>query len=197
MSKSKKGSKENPITTDDIAKALEKPLEIKGAVLKDGFCKYSYQLMMGPTEGDILERKGAHVVHDDMTDAFEKLKVHCAVIDDVFKHSKNEIENIEDMQEHELTELFFVSAFKIGGSEESKSVIISGTKWVSEGGTIPWESPKIKFDGSYKWKEDLKECVDKCILEVEAYMNGKSQPQAEQGTLQFEASENDFAEAAL
>lgn len=200
MTKSKKGTKENPITTDDIAKALkvmEKPFEIKGAVIKDGFCKYSYQMMNGPTEGDVLDRKGAHIVHDDMTNAFEKLNVHCAVIDDAFKFSKITIESIEDMREHELTQLFSVSGFKIGGSEENESVVLTGIKWVSEGGNIAWESTKIKFDGGYKWISDLRECVDKCIDEVYQYMNGKCQPKIEQGKLEFETSENDFSGAAV
>ncbi|MBA3673461.1 MAG: hypothetical protein H0W75_00640 [Chitinophagaceae bacterium] len=200
MSKAKKGTKENPITTDDLAKViadLEKPVEIKDAKIKDDFGIYSYEIMSGVGKGDLIKnRQGASIIHDDMKDAFEKLNVHLAIIDDAFKYSQIEIDDINDMHDHELTGHFYVSGLRVNGDDGNKSVILLGTKWISEGGNISLETPKIKLDSQYKWVDDLKEAVDACINEVEQYMGGKCAP-ADTNQLSLELNENEFSDAAI
>lgn len=192
MSKAKKGSKENPITInmDDLAKVaalLEKPIEITEAKLKDDFCIYSYEIMKGVGKGDVIKnRQGASIIHDDMKDAFEKLNVHLAIIDDAFKYSQIEIADINDMHEHELTGHFSVSGLRVNGESDNKSVVLLGTKWISEGGNISLETPKIKLDSKYKWIDDL----------VEQYMGGKSAP-ADTNQLSLELNDNEFSDAAI
>lgn len=204
MSKGKKGSKENPIVVnmdrfiDDELSEIPKDIAIKEASIKDDYCTYSYELMQGVCKGDIISgRKGAGIVHNDMTDAFEKLNVHLAVIDDAFNYSKIEIEDIDKFHGHELAGLFHVTGFKIRGNDEKESVILVGTKFIKTGGYISLETPRIKFDSGYPFKNELREAVYKCCDEVEQYMNGKVAPTFEQTEIDFEVSEKEFENAAL
>lgn len=178
---------------------IKKPVEIKGAKLKDDYCTYSYELMEGACEGDILSRKGTNIIHDDMKEAFEKLHVHLAIADDVFKYSKIEISNLDEFHNHELTELFNVSEFEIKGNVDNRSVILKGTKFISQGGYIPVEPPRIKFEGTYPFKDELYAAIELCCHEVEEYMNGKAAPVYEQTEMEFDTnvSDKEFSEAAL
>lgn len=178
---------------------IQKDLEIKEATIKDDYCNYSYELLQGVGEGDTITRKGAAIIHDDMKEAFERLNVHLAVVDDAFKYSKIEIENISDIRNHELAELFNVSGFKIKGSADNKSVILVGTKFIGIGGYISLETPRIKFEGNYPFKDELYAAITKCCYEVEEYMNGKAAPVFEQTEMNFDTnlSEKEFEEAAI
>ncbi|HEY8690550.1 MAG TPA: hypothetical protein VIM07_15040 [Chitinophagaceae bacterium] len=203
MPKEKKGTKENPIVVninnfrDDELSEIPKALEIKEAAIKDDYCNYSYELMQGVGEGDIIGRKGAAVVHNDMLDAFEKLNVHLAVIDDAFRYSHIEIEDIDMMHSSELAGLFKVTGLKLRGNADNESVILVGTKFIKTGGYISLETPRIKFDSGYPFKNELHEAVYKCCDEVEQYMNGKIAPTFEQTEIDFEVPEKEFDNAAL
>jgi len=177
----------------------EKEIEIKSASLKDHFLTYSYELLIGVMKGDELSRKGVHIVHDDMIEAFKQLDVFLAHVDGVFHWSNNQTP-IQDLEAHEDLLLFNVSGFKITGTEENKSVILTGTKIVSIG-TISFSTPKIKLDNSnYLYVEELNDRLSVVIEQVEAYMNGKTAPQFEQTALEFpsdEDAEEDFRNAIV
>lgn len=196
-------SKEKVITmdSDELMKAanqVQKELEIKNASINDMKCNYGYELTSGKTKGDIIPtRKGIHVIHDDLNDAFESLNVFLAHIDDVFS-SDDTVNNqtaLSDLENREEVLGYSVSAFKITGAEESKSLIISGTKTVSQG-DITFSTPKIKLGGSYLYIDELEERLENLINEVELYMGGKTAPQYEQAEMQFEgfADEDDSFE---
>ncbi len=168
----------------------EKQIEIKSASLKDHFLTYSYELLVGLMKGDELSRKGAHIVHDDMLEAFKQLDVFLAHIDGIFHWSNNQTP-IQDLEAHEDLGNYFVSAFKITGTDENKSVILTGGKNVSYG-AIGFSTPKIKIDNSnYLYVEELRERLRSVVLEVEAYMNGKTAPQYETMPIEFPEDDND------
>lgn len=182
MSKAKRGSKENPITSGDLEDILSKDkhwFNIIAASIKDDFCNYAYEITKGVGLGRIHKvdgKSGGLIVDKDMLTGFGKFNVHLAVIDDVYKHSKVEINDIDTFHTHELTGLFQVTGFKTSGGEENESVILIGNKYVSAaGGRIELESPKIALDNlsSYKWYNELKTAVDKAKLEVQLYEGGK------------------------
>lgn len=182
----------------DFANQNEKQIEIKSASLKDHFLTYSYELLVGVMKGDELSRKGVHIVHDDMLEAFKMLDVFLAHVDGHFHWSNNQTP-LAELEEHESLENYFVSAFKITGSDENKSVILTGGKTVSYG-AIGFSTPKIKLDNSnYLYVEELNERLRIVIEQVEAYMNGKTAPQYEQTSLEFPEDENedDFENAKL
>jgi hypothetical protein len=149
---------------------------IKEARLKDDFCHYIFEITDGTGAGDTHAVKGNGIVLDDMIHAFGKLNVHLAAVDDVFKHSNLEIEDIDKMHTHDLTDLYRVNGIVIKGYKDNLSVILIGSKHVSSaGGRIELKSPKIALDSlsSYKWYNELNDAVEKVREEVRLYKEGK------------------------
>lgn len=152
---------------------------ITDAALKDDFCNYTFEITEGIGVGDTHAVKGKGIIKDDLRHAFGKLNVHLALIDDVFKHSGIEIDDIDKYHTDDLTTLYTVTGIKVKGSKENESVILIGNKYVSSaGGRIELASPKIPMDNlsSYKWYNELKAAVDDVRNEVELYKEGKYTP---------------------
>lgn len=85
-------------------KLKEKEVHIKSALLKDDFCNYTYEQKSGVTAGDGCKREGSNIVHDDLKEAFKKLNVHLAFIDDAFINAGHHVNDIEEWNESEITE---------------------------------------------------------------------------------------------
>lgn len=156
---------------------------IKEALIKDDFCNYQFEITEGVGIGDTHNVKGSGVIEDDMRHAFGKLNVHLACIDDVFKHSKIEIDDIDKYHNHDLAGIYHATGIKIKGSKDNESVVILGNKYVSSaGGRIDLVTPKIPLDSlsSYKWYNELKAVVDNIREEVALYKEGKYTPVEEE-----------------
>lgn len=187
------------IDGDKFLKALErkeeldnKDVEIKGAAINDALCSYSYELLKGPTKGDTLSRKGAHIVHDDLQITFDKLDVFFAHLDDAYTGNTN-VTPLTELEEEIETEKYHVTGFRISGVEENKSVFLSGYKEV-DNGIIKFDTPKIKYSSAYLYISEMKERVQEAIDEVEAYMNGKTAPKEDpdQSVMDFESEDDAF-----
>lgn len=185
MAKGKKGSIDNPISVKEIKKVFEKivrqkrPFEIMEADIKDDFCNYKYEVIEDIGLGDTHKVDGNGIIEDDMRKAFAVFNVHLAVIDDVFKHSGIEIQDIDKLHGHDLTFLFNVTGFKIKGGKDNESIILIGNKYVnSAGGRLEVKSPRIPLDtmSSYKWYNELKAAAEKAREEVALYKEGKYTP---------------------
>lgn len=149
---------------------------INEAAIKDDFCNYTYEIIDGVGVGDKHKVNGSGIIEDDMRDAFRKLNVHLAAIDDVFKLSGIEIGDIDKFHNHELTGHYHVTGFKIKGGLENESIILIGSKFVgTAGGRIELATPKIPLDNmsSYKWCDELKAAADCAREEVALYKEGK------------------------
>jgi hypothetical protein len=165
-------------TKNDVV-ILEKQVEITGATIKDDFCNYSYEVRSGVGVGDTHNVKGSGIIDDDLRDAFQKLNVHFACIDGVFKHNGIKIKNIDDLKVHELTMDYQVTGFVIKGNAESQSVILKGNKHIgcaSDRGELTL--PRIPLDSlsSYEWWNELLDAVTNARMEVELYKDGKNTP---------------------
>lgn len=176
-----------------LANQVQKEVEIKSASLKDALCNYSYELLTGKTKGDSLSRKGTHIVHDDLQEAFAKFDVFLAHLDDAYTGNDNATE-LSFLKEEPETDSYSVYSFKITGVEENKSLIISGSKEVSNG-TISFDAPKVKLNGGYLYLTQLTEVLENVIKEVEFYMNGKAAPQPEQMHMDFASEDASFDNA--
>jgi len=182
MSKSKKGSKENPITSEDsenisicMGDTQKRNYSITEAAIKDGFCNYSFEVIKGIGIGDKASIKGkAGTIKESLKKAFAKFNVHLAFMDDVFKNSGVEIEDIDQFHDNEHTALYDVTEFKIRGGEENESIILVGNKYISSGGRINLETPKIYIHehSAYKWYNELKTAADNAREEVALYKEG-------------------------
>jgi hypothetical protein len=170
----------------DSLKNGEISVEIKSAKLKGAFCSYSYELKNGPTAGDECTRSGAAIVHADMTTAFDKLGVHLAVICEEILPSEIDIDNIPDPKDESLKknekalalkiDAFHVNAFRIEGSGENEGVVLIGTKRLSTLETLKLETPRVKWDSTYEFINELMGSMNTCTSEVEQYMHGKAAP---------------------
>ena len=97
---------------DELLASQDKDVEIRGAAINDAICSYSYELLKGPTKGDTLSHKGAHIIHDDLQDKFGRLDVFLAHLDDAYTGNDNST-TIEFLEGEIETEKYNVSAFKI------------------------------------------------------------------------------------
>ena len=168
------------IVTSDLIRNLkgqgDLPYVIMSASLKDDFCNYSYAVTKGIGENDEHGVTGSKMVTDDLIQSFQKLNVHLAVIDDVFKHRGIEIDDIDKFHSDENATMYSVTGFKVKGSEENESVVLMGNKSIScSGSRIDLVSPKIPVGnlGSYQWYNELKAAIDRVRLEVSMYKEGK------------------------
>ncbi|WP_324069862.1 MAG: hypothetical protein RSE15_04975 [Flavobacterium sp.] len=191
------------INAEDIDKlndrmtSPDKDVEIKGAAIKDALCDYTYELLKGPTKGDVLSHKGVHIIHDDLQSKFEFLNVFFADLDDAYTGHKN-TSTIEDLEQEIETENYSVTGFKLSGVEENKSVILIGFKQVRSG-SIKFETPKVKLDGNYNYLHQLKTRLYDLIDEVEKYRNGKTAPQDDpnQTHMDFASEDDDFEKGKI
>lgn len=182
---------------DELIAAQDKDVEIRGAAINDALCSYSYELLKGPTKGDTLTHKGAHIIHDDLQDKFDRLNVFLAHLDDAYTGNDNST-TIDFLEGEIETEKYQVSGFKISGVEENKSVILVGWKTV-DAGVIKFETPKIKLNGNYLYLHPLKVRLYETLDEVEEYRNGKTAPQDDpnQIHMSFEEEDANFENAKI
>lgn len=205
MSKSKnqnrKGTILNALAPGEVKDILEgSPLEIRDfkileAKMKDGFCHYKFKVIKGVGLGDKLDVKGAGLYKDTMPKAFTTLNVHMAVIDDVFKHSGIEIEDIDTLHNDDHALIYHVSGFKIVGDEENESIILSGNKYVSVGGRVDLDMFKVSITdhSPYKWYNELKVAIEKVCEEVALYREGNYIPvEPEEDKVDPDQMEMDF-----
>lgn len=165
-----------------IEKAVEKAVEenlysIKEAALKEGLCRYAYEITSGVNLGDVHAVKGGGLYKHTMMDSFAKLNVHLACVDDSFKLKGIQITDIDQEHTSELAGFYTVTGFKVKGADEDETVILIGSKRVSYG-YISIESPRIPLDrsSSYKWYNELKQAVDDCRYQVALYKEGNFEP---------------------
>ena len=176
---------------NQMLESQDKDVEIRGAAINDALCSYSYELLKGPTKGDTLSHKGAHIIHDDLQDKFERLNVFLAHLDDAYTGNDNSTD-IEFLEGEIETEKYNVSGFKISGVEENKSVVLVGWKTV-DAGVIKFETPKVKLNGNYLYLHLLKTRLYELIDEVEDYRNGKTAPQDDPDQIHMSFEQEDAA----
>lgn len=150
-------------------------IKVTSGIIKDMKCNYGYEISEGIGLGNKSNTTGIHVIKDDMKRAFVLFNVHMAFIDDVFKTSNVEVDDIAHVVGHDHTYNYSVTGFKIAGGEDNETIVLIGNKFVSVGGRINLVSPKIPIDNlsSYKWAKQLKEAADQARKEVSLYHGGK------------------------
>jgi hypothetical protein len=158
-----------------VNKKQDRPYFITEAVIKDGFCNFIYQITEGMASGETHKVNGVGIAKDSLLECFTRLRVHLAAIDDVFKHSGIEFEDINEMHGDELTQAYHVTGIKIRGGASNESVIIVGNKYVSStGGRIEITTPRVPLDelSSYEFSKELKNAIDTLREEVSKYKEG-------------------------
>jgi len=161
---------------DILERRQNKDYDIIGATLKDDFCNYTVRTNTGQMEGEEGTFKGPLIISDDLRNAFNRLKVHLAVIDDAFNLSLTEINNIDEEHNHEFTHHYDVSGFKIKGADENIQVSLIGSKHLNTVlGRMACVTPNILLAAGtdYKWYNELLTEIENCQKEVALYKEGK------------------------
>lgn len=156
-----------------------KPFSVTKAQIVDGLCNYEYEILAGIGVGRTHKVTGEGIIDQDLQNAFNKFRAHMAFIDDVFRHSNIEVEDIDQFHNHDLTLLFEVSGFQIKGGEGNESIVLIGTKYVSSiSSRNEVKTQKVPLDSlsSYKWYNELKAAADIAREEVALYEQGKFTP---------------------
>mgnify|MGYP003510920077 CR=1 FL=1 len=154
----------------------ERDYEITSASIKDMLCNYEITVTGEENHGDKMKVAGSGIIDRDMLTAMARFNVHFACIDDAFKTAGVEFEDIDTMRGHELTANYVVSGFKIKGGAGNESLILIGTKYVSQAGDhMQLQTPKIPLSqsSSYAWYNELSDVCELIREEVSLYREGK------------------------
>lgn len=183
MAKGKRGTKNNPIVLNagklkEFINGSDRSYQITEATIKDDFCHYTYEITsgVGVGIGDQHKVTGTGIIDGDLHKAFKKFCVHLAVIECAFLHSGIEIDDIDKFHDHDLTDLFIVTGFKISGAKDNEKIQLIGNKYCSEaGGRLEIKTHKIPLDKNsvYTWYNELNTAAATARNEVALYKEGK------------------------
>lgn len=152
---------------------------IKKAQLTSGLgLKVSYT--QPEKDGSIskFDRECSSPVHEDLTNAFEKLNVHLGTISEIMP--EGEIDDIENPS-HELLDSFHIQEFEI--TEHDTGVKLAGSRTLSTGKHLSLKTPAVKWGAKkpYLFAGNLAECIEACKHEILQYLfKGKRAPDAQQ-----------------
>ena len=118
-------------------------------------------------------KKCAALVSDDLIAAFDNLKKHMVKICDFKKSELITRENIEDYACLDLPE-YSITGFSIGGNDEHEGVTLIGSRKFDSGKVLNIVTPFTKYDiDEYEFAMELASDIQRCVYEVEEYLNGK------------------------
>jgi hypothetical protein len=157
----------------------------KGKLLKD-HCEVEYVKLNNEKKAECKEISKSKP-HEDLTNAFDKLKIHLALIGEFV--DKGKAKTVPKLMTEEL---FSVTGFTIKSDEEINKVILTGHKILKTGKPLIFNTPSVSEDEdeNYFFFSDLRSCIETCQTELESYLfNGKTAPEA-QLELQFSEEGN-------
>lgn len=118
-----------------------------------------------------IEKKCSQVVHGDMKNAFDKLKVHLVCVSEMPEAEKIRNAGVYDYPIDELNN-YVVTGYSHGGSDESAGVTIIGQKLLKSGKVLNLISPFIQFEDAdaYEFAGELYSDIEACDYEVNQYL---------------------------
>lgn len=176
--KVKKGTRQNPVTVEEMENPNARSYRIVEASLKDDFCNYKFEVLKGVGLGQVhsvTDKK--NIIDEDLRKAFQKFRVHLAFIDDVFKIAGINVDDIDKFHKHDHTIDYTVSGFKMKSRKGYETIQLIGEKHVAMGWE-PIETPDIILDnlGGYQWYNELLDAANNAREEVALYGEGKCTP---------------------
>lgn len=129
------------------------------------------------------------IVQKEITDEFDRMKVHFAIMSGYLK--AGEVEDIA-APDLALVESFTVKQFSIGGSVDdgTDGVTLSGSKILPNGKSHNFNTPFYRFNegdaSRYTFMDDLLACLNNLETEIIAYKKGEKRGQPVQPELPYE-----------
>lgn len=135
-------------------------------------------------------------IHDDLSNAIQALVPHFVLLTEMKK--KPDVVKVMDLGDlpEELLSKFKVKGIAIEDNKGDISYRISGMKFLKNGKSVSFETPKTDMgtdDDAYEFWEDLERKVETIKEEVLEYMNGK-QAISNQTAMDFDEEEFDPSE---
>jgi len=190
----RKGSKENPVDAQDIERAVNEmgigpAFKVLNAKNVDDFCIYTLEITEGIGTGNIHPGiKGAGIVRDSYKDAVARIRVHLAYMEGYFPFELKEmpagpdsvpINSLMQLLHHENVELFRPIGFTLSGPSDEQAVQIEYNVFKRNAASyFHSKTGKIMLDklSSYKYAEDLNDCIELWKSEVARYELGHYTP---------------------
>jgi hypothetical protein len=172
----------------------DKNYEIFKADIKDGRCNYKYYVSEGTEKGNTHGVDSEHLYEEGLANAFKKFNVHFAAICGAFHFSKIEIDDIDKFHDHDLTELFEVTGFEIGGTLDTPKIKLVGSAYIEVARTrIEIKTKNIVLDNltGYQWYNELLQAAEDAKLEVALYKEGFYIPDQDEDE-QFDDKQGDL-----
>lgn len=144
------------------------PITIKKVSISSGFgLKVAYTQKEADGSLTSINRDCSSPVHDDMTDAFDKLSVHLGCISDFI--DPDDINNIEKPK-HAMLNDFKVRGIDI--EDDDTGVRLEGTKKLKSGKKLSLKTPTVKWGDKkpYDYAGNLSEIVESIKYEVDQYL---------------------------
>lgn len=118
-----------------------------------------------------IEKQCPQIVHADLRDRFDKLKVHLINVCEMPEASKINSSNIYDSDFKDFAN-YIITGYSHGGNDESAGVAITGQKLLKSGQVLNLNTPFIKFEDeeTYEFAGVLYTDIQGCDYEVEEYL---------------------------
>lgn len=116
-----------------------------------------------------------HPIHEDLTNAFQRLRVHVGYITEMLEPQEVDI-NTEDWADHPKLKKIEVTGFALGGNDEHEGVTIIARRELRNKRILNIITPFVKFRDEvapYDYDADLYVHVTDLIAEIELYIGGK------------------------
>lgn len=145
---------------------------IQKAKIKDSKLEVFYEEYFAEENySNTIEKKCAQIVHADLKESFDRLRVHVVCICEQPEAEKVRAQGIFDY-DPELLNNYVVTGYMHGGSDESAGVTIIAQKLLKSGKVLNLIAPFTQFEDSdtYEFAGELYADIASCDHEVEQYV---------------------------
>ncbi len=142
---------------------------------------------VGANTGDKDGKESKRKPHPDLLTAFSGLNIHAAYIAEFLNKTSitvkqpGSIVRVPSFKHEEDAEIFITTGFTLDDQQEFTSVILTAHKILSTGEALGFNTPPKKLDeegkSEYPYWAALAEAIEKCRLELDAYIEGKVAPE--------------------
>ena len=129
-------------------------------------------------DGDVIDFKGANIVHKDLKEAFNALIPHLSVITEqreAYGRTLQEVQQdrITDEGNNSVYKRFTVDS--VSFSNQEKEVSVSGVRILTTAGIVTLSTPKIDLESEeeYEYHNELALDLDGVKFEAKAYIEEK------------------------
>lgn len=138
-------------------------------------------------DGDIVDFKGANIVHKDLREAMQALVPHLALITEQREAYKTTLAKLREQRITDDGENIYkrMSVDGISLTCDERKVSVSGCRILTKAGVITVDTPTVDLDdGDYEYLNDLSLDIDAVKYEAQEYIEQRKWG-VKEGSLEF------------